>query len=80
MVKDHFVEPEYLSYLLRLRRVRHNSGYTWRASLAQVSNGEQHNFASLKALFGYLEMVTRKDIEPEPEEGNASGEHEQASN
>jgi len=25
-------------------------------------------------------MVTRKDIEPEPEEGNASGEHEQASN
>ncbi len=50
------------------------SSYVWRASLVQVGSGEQRNFASLEALFGYLEMVTRNTLETE--EASTNGENE----
>ena len=51
-------EPVYLSYLLRLWRVKTASGTQWRASLENPVSGERQGFSDLEALFTYLEWIS----------------------
>ncbi|MBL7183254.1 MAG: hypothetical protein ISS50_02265 [Anaerolineae bacterium] len=58
-------QPDYLSYLLRLWRVRGDEGAhqsaekpIWRASLESPFTGERMGFASLDALFAFLRQQT----------------------
>jgi hypothetical protein len=44
----------YLSFLLRLWRVRQNEGNGWRASLEDPHTGEVRSFASLELLWDFL--------------------------
>ena len=46
-------QPDYLSYLLRLRRAGDQEA-TWRASLEDPHTGDLHYFASLEEAFGFL--------------------------
>jgi hypothetical protein len=56
--------PDYLSYLLRLWRVRgdgkthRKEKTTWRASLESSLTGKQRGFASLDDLFAFLREQT----------------------
>jgi hypothetical protein len=52
--------PEYLSYLLRMWRVREEGGTRWRASLERPSNGERLAFTSLEAAFDFLRERTHE--------------------
>lgn len=47
-------ERRYLSYLLRLWRVKRNGDVTWRASLEDSRTGERRCFASLEELVNFL--------------------------
>ena len=49
---------QYRSYLLRIWKARADHE-TWRASLERVGSGERCSFASLPALFEYLQQVTQ---------------------
>ena len=58
-------QADYLSYLLRLWRVRGDEGAhqlaekpVWRASLESPFTGERMGFASLDALFAFLRQQT----------------------
>ena len=46
-------QPDYLSYLLRLRRVSGGEA-VWRASLEDPHTGDLHNFASLEEAVDFL--------------------------
>lgn len=46
--------PEYLSYLLRLWRVRARGVTVWRASLQSPQTGERLGFATLDKLVAFL--------------------------
>jgi hypothetical protein len=48
-------QPEYLSYLLRLRRVSGREAL-WRASLENPHTGGLHHFASLEEVFEFLQV------------------------
>ena len=48
---------DYRSYLLRLWKAREDHE-TWRASLERVDTGERRGFASLGALYEFLQAVT----------------------
>ena len=50
-------EPEYLSYLLRLWKVKTASGTHWRASLENPITNERQGFSDLEALFTFLEWI-----------------------
>ena len=65
-------EFEYLSYLLRLWKVKGEGGTRWRASLENPVTGERHGFPDLEALFTYLEWIAQAPSyeEPNPVEGN----------
>jgi hypothetical protein len=47
-------QPDYLSYLLRLRRVSDQEAI-WRASLEDPHTGLLHNFASLEEAVDFLQ-------------------------
>jgi hypothetical protein len=47
-------EMGYRSFLLRLWCVKQNGELTWRASLENPRNGQQHFFSSLEALHEFL--------------------------
>lgn len=49
----------YRSYLLRLW-LEPNNPPAWRAMLESPTNGERHGFASLEALFVFLEQETER--------------------
>ncbi len=49
----------YRSYLLRLW-LEPNDPPEWRAMLESPSSGERHGFASLKALFDFVEQDTER--------------------
>jgi hypothetical protein len=59
------MQPEYLSYLLRLWRENDSVGAhgvetaLWRASLERPQAGERQGFASLEELFAFLRKETR---------------------
>ena len=55
---DTSAAQQYHSYLLRIWKARADHEI-WRASLEQVGSGEQRSFASLPALFEYLQQVTQ---------------------
>ena len=56
----------YLSYLLRLWRVRQNDLDVWRASLEDTHSGERQGFASLEALIDFLREQTQAIGEEPP--------------
>ena len=63
-------EPRtYISYLLRLYRVRSEGTWVWRASLEDPVSGERQHFPNLQALFAFLEAETRVET-PGGEEGS----------
>jgi len=55
--KNRREQPDYLSYLLRLWRVSEEET-SWRASLESSHTGEREGFASLDALFSFLQEQT----------------------
>ena len=52
-------EFEYLSYLLRLWKVKAAGETLWRASLENPITGERLGFPDLEALFTYLEWIAQ---------------------
>jgi len=70
MVKE---QPDYLSYLLRLWRVRGEEKAVWRASLKSVHTGELKGFASLEVLFAFLREQTGVSSDLS-EDGSGTGE------
>jgi hypothetical protein len=54
----------YLSYLLRLWQAEGTGKRIWRASLEGAHTGKRLGFASLDALFAYLQRET--DATPDP--------------
>jgi hypothetical protein len=51
----------YQAYLLRLWRSETRHGSVWRASLDSPHTGERYAFATLAALFAFLEKSTLQD-------------------
>jgi hypothetical protein len=51
--------PQYLAYMLRLWQDQDQAGPQWRASLESPHTGERRGFASLEALFAFLEERSR---------------------
>jgi hypothetical protein len=66
---------QYRSYLLRIWMARTDHD-TWRASLERVGGSERRSFASLPALFEYLEAITCNS--PGVKEGSQDGENRQS--
>jgi hypothetical protein len=58
---------DYQSYLLRLWRVSEGGYWTWRASLQDVATAQRHSFASLEAMFGWVESQISAPTPPEEE-------------
>jgi hypothetical protein len=62
------IQPEYLSYLLRLWRENDSEGAhgveaaVWRASLERPQVGERQGFANLADLFAFLENETKVSL------------------
>ncbi len=48
----------YFSYLLRIWLAPEGERITWRASLERPGTGEQQAFASLEALFAFIQQET----------------------
>lgn len=71
--KIHMSATIYSSYLLRLWLEPGDAGQ-WRAMLESPLGGERQGFASLEALFAYLEQETRRLQEetPQPHPNQAS--------
>jgi len=55
----------YLVYMLHLWQVGTDEELTWRASLESPRTGERRGFASLEALFAFLQEQTRCDVSVE---------------
>lgn len=51
-------QPDYISYLLRLRRASSTGKAVWRASLESPQTGACVSFASLDTLFDFLRQQT----------------------
>ena len=60
--------PDYLTYVLRLWRMRGEGAAGWRASLAGPGSGERHGFASLDDLFLFLRRETGMGSEEDDED------------
>ena len=58
--------PEYLSYLLRLRRVGGERTQVWRASLQRPGTPEAMDFADLEALLAFLRAEMEEGDAQEP--------------
>ena len=48
-------DQDYVSYLLRLWRVKEGDKDVWRASLQDPQSGERISFATVEALFAFLQ-------------------------
>jgi hypothetical protein len=57
---------EYLSYLLRLRRVEGERTQVWRASLQRPGTLETKDFVDLEALLAFLRAEMEEGVAPEP--------------
>ena len=51
-------QPTYISFMLRLQRVRRWGRWTWRASLENPGTGRHMNFHDLPSLYDFLEAQT----------------------
>jgi len=58
-------EQRYLSYLLRLWQTSNGEKQVWRASLESPGTGERQGFASLEALFEFLQTQSEPQNEQE---------------
>ena len=58
----------YMAYLLRLWRVKEEGKATWRASLQSPQTRERRGFASLDALFDFLQQQTEMTLDSEGSE------------
>jgi hypothetical protein len=58
----------YVAYLLRLWRVKEEGKTTWRASLQSPQTRERRGFASLDALFDFLQQQTETALDAEESE------------
>ncbi len=58
----------YISYLLRLYRVREGGVWTWRVFLEDPLSGQCHRFPDLESLYTFLKTETRR-ASGEPDEG-----------
>jgi hypothetical protein len=54
-------QPTYISYMLRLQRVRRWGRWIWRASLESPGTGKQVNLPDLPSLYAFLEAQTGSD-------------------
>ena len=61
-------QTSYLAYLLRLWRVKEEGKTTWRASLQSPQTRERRGFASLDALFDFLQQQTETALDSERSE------------
>ena len=52
---------QYIAYLLRLWRAKHNGQVEWRASLEEPHTGIRHGFATLDQLVAFLKEQTTSD-------------------
>jgi len=66
---------QYYSYLLRIWKVRADHE-TWRASLERVGSGERRSFATLPALFDYLQQVTQTPDDLQGRRANGEDQNE----
>lgn len=58
-------EKNYLSFLLRVWRVRQDDHFVWRASLEDTKTGERQGFANMEELLIFLrEQVLEKREKP----------------
>jgi len=67
-------QKKYLSFLLRLWRVRQNDNDIWRASLEDSRTGERRGFAGLEALTEFLSQLTQGGGEERPKNKTPGGE------
>jgi len=68
-------DQDYISYLLRLWRVKEEGRDVWRASLQDPQSGERISFATVEALFAYLQEQLEKASHREGDvEAGACGE------
>jgi hypothetical protein len=58
--------PDYLSYLLRLWRVRDGQVPAWRASLKDAGTGERVGFGSVEELVEFLRAQASDTAAPGP--------------
>jgi hypothetical protein len=65
----------YLSFLLRLWQTSSDDEQIWRASLESPGSGERRGFASLQALFDFLEAQTGR-ASPQDTQGSETGGRE----
>ncbi len=72
--KVNMTTTPYRSYLLRLW-LEPNDPPEWRAMLESPSSGERHGFASLKALFAFVEQETER-LEQETHVNRSTNQHE----
>lgn len=68
-------QKRYLSYLLRLWREEGGNLPVWRASLESPRTGERYGFASLDALFNFLEAEVAQG-QPRASAGEKGGDAE----
>lgn len=61
-------QTSYVAYLLRLWRVKEEGKTTWRASLQSPQTRERRGFASLDALFDFLQHQTETALDSEGSE------------
>ncbi len=59
----------YISYLLRLQRVRSQGQWVWRASLESPATGQRQRFVDLTSLFAFLEAQIRGEISQDEADG-----------
>lgn len=57
------VPRNYISFLLRLYRVREQERWIWRASLEDPLTSERRTFPNLSALFAFLNALTEGQTE-----------------
>jgi len=55
-------KQRYLAYMLRLWQISGEDRPTWRASLEDAQTGARQGFASLDALFAFLEEKTGQGL------------------
>jgi hypothetical protein len=60
-------ERRYMAYLLRLWQAQEDEGPRWRASLECAGTAERHTFATLEALFAFLDEKTAGPFEQNPD-------------
>jgi hypothetical protein len=65
-------QPDYLSFLLRLRRASGQEAI-WSASLEDPHTGELHNFASLEEAVHFLQAQMGLGSEPAVSPGGRKG-------